>query len=430
MSPFGPTISAMDVGERAKGWLRASWWRSLLWTVACLLSTTLAVAAGEARVDRAAGRVPDDVAGGWWLLLWLVGVLLAVLLWWRRRWPWQIAVIASVVTLATPLDPLVALVAMMHVWIRSGWATIASCTALVTAATFAATWRDTRGESALESFWWILFAGEDQEARMGAFAWWVPVVITVVVVALFAGIGWLRRELFRSRAAGEGHRVVATRLADEVVRQAERERIAREVHDVIGHRLSLLSIHAGALEAHTRDQDERLSGSATLVRESAAQTASDLRSLLEVLRRPDDPDLAEAVPGLTAVPALVDETVTHGMPLVATVVMDGAAGLDAAVGQTAYRVIQELLTNARRHAPGAGVRLVVTARPDLGVTIESANRRSGTGPLTEGNGLTGLRERVAHVGGEAMIHVDDDGVVRAAVRLPWRFAATTEEVPS
>lgn len=419
----------MNVGERARQWLRASWWRSVLWSLACFISTTMAVAVGEVRSDRAAGRAPDELMGGSWMLLWLVGIGLIVLLWWRRRWPWQITVVASLATLVSPLDPLVALVALMQVWIRSGWLAITSCTALVTAATFAATWRDTRGESDLESFWWLVFSPE-QEARMGAFPWWVPVVITVIVTAVFVGVGAMRRELSRTRATGEGHRVVATQLADEVVRQAERERIAREVHDVIGHRLSLLSIHAGALEAHTRDQDERLSGSATLVRESAAQTAADLRSLLQVLRRPDDPDLADAVPGLEAVPALVDETVAHGMPLVATVVIDGAASLDASVGQTAYRVVQELLTNARRHAPGVGVRLMVTARPDLGVTIEAANRRAAPGPLTEGNGLTGLRERVAHSGGEAMIHVDDEGVLRAAVRLPWRLAVTTEELPS
>ena len=233
-----------------------------------------------------------------------------------------------------------------------------------------------------------------------------------------------------TRATAQVLAGLALGLPAYVLAKAERERIAREVHDVIGHRLSLLSIHAGALEAHTRDQDERLSGSATLVRESASQTAADLRSLLEVLRRPDDPDLAEAVPGLEAVPALVDETVAHGMPLVATVVVDGAASLDVSVGRTAYRVIQELLTNARRHAPGLGVRLMVTARPDLGVTIEAANRRATQAPLTEGNGLTGLRERVAHTGGEARIHVDDEGVLRAAVRLPWRLAATTEELPS
>ena len=419
----------MNSGEKVRQWLRASWWRSLLWTLACLMSTTLAVAMGEARAASAAGREPDELMGGGWMLLWLAGVGLIVLLWWRRRWPWQITVAASVVTLATPLDPLVALVALMQVWIRSGWVAIASCTTLVTAATFAATWRDTRGESDLESFWWIVFSSETG-ARMGSFSWWVPVVITVLVTALFVGVGAMRRELSRTRATGEGHRVVATQLADEVVRQAERERIAREVHDVIGHRLSLLSIHAGALEAHTRDQDERLAGSATLVRESAAQTASDLRSLLEVLRRPDDPDLADAVPGLDAVPALVDETVAAGMPLVATVVIDGATGLDELVGQTAYRVVQELLTNARRHAPGVGVRLVVTARPDLGVTIEAANRRQAAGQVTEGNGLTGLRERVAHAGGETQIRVDDEGVLRTAVRLPWRPAVTTREMQS
>lgn len=419
----------MNSGETVRQWLRASWWRSLLWTLACLISTTVAISAGDARSDRVAGREPDELVGDWWLLLWLVGVALVVLLWWRRRWPWQITVAASLVTLATPLDPLVALVALMQVWIRSGWVAITSCTALVTAATFAATWRDTRGESALESFWWLVFSAEE-EATMGAFSWWVPVVITMIVMALFVGVGAMRRELSRTRATGEGHRVVATQLADEVVRQAERERIAREVHDVIGHRLSLLSIHAGALEAHTRDQDERLAGSATLVRESAAQTASDLRSLLEVLRRPDDPDLADGVPGLDAVPALVDETVAAGMPLVATVVIDGAGGLDDLVGQTAYRVVQELLTNARRHAAGVGVRLVVTARPDLGVTIEAANRRQAAGQVTEGNGLTGLRERVAQAGGETQIRVDDEGVLRTAVRLPWRPAVTTREMQS
>ena len=77
----------------------------------------------------------------------------------------------------------------------------------------------------------------------------------------------------------------------------------------------------------------------------------------------------------------------------------------------------------------SGVRLLVTARPDLGVTIEAANRRAESRPLVEGNGLTGLRERVAHVGGEALVRVDEEGVLRVAVRLPWRFAPTTEEVP-
>lgn len=415
----------MDLREQAKGWARATWWRSVLWSLACFVSITFAVATGEVRADRVAGRVPDELAGDWWVLLWIIGLGLIVLLWWRRRWPWQIAVGASLVTLVLPIDPLVALVALLQVWIRCGWRTVAASTALVTAATFAATWRDTRGVSSHGSFWWTWFSSEEG-AVMGAFEWWVPVTITLVVVGAFAGVGWLRRALRQSRASEEGHRVVAAELTDEVARQAERERIAREVHDVIGHRLSLLSIHAGALEAQTRDRDGQLAGSANLVREAAAQTSADLRSLLEVLRRPDDPDLAEAVPGLDAVPALVDETVAHGMPLVATVVVDGTATLDPAVGQTAYRVVQELLTNARRHAPGAGVRLVVQARPDLGVTIETANHRRESTPLVRGNGLTGLEERVTQAGGEVHIHVDDQGVLRTAVRIPWRFVAATE----
>lgn len=398
----------------------------MLWSLACLMSTTLAVAMGEPRADRLGGRVPDEMASGVWILFWLIGMLLIAAMWWRRRWPWQLALAASLVTIAIPIDPLVSLVVLMQVWIRCRWSTVVGCTALVTIATFVATWRDTRGQSQVESFWWVLF-GSDPTATPAPFPWWAPVMITVLVVALFASIGGLRRALHRAQATGEGHRVTAVQLADEVVRQAERERVAREVHDVIGHRLSLLSIHAGALEANTRDQDERLAGSASLVRESAAQTASDLRSLLEVLRRPDDPDLARAVPGLEALPALVDETVAHGMPLVATVVLDGATMLDPALGQTAYRVVQELLTNARRHAPGAGVRLAVVVRPDLGVTIEAANRAALT-QVVEGNGLTGVRERVAQAGGETHLMVDDASVLRVAVRLPWRPARIGAEV--
>lgn len=409
-------------------WGRATWWRSLLWTLACLISTTLAVATGEPRADRAAGRVPDDLAGGLWMVSWLLGMCLVALMWWRRRWPWQVAAVASLVTIALPIDPLVALVVLVQVWIRCRWAIVTGCTLLVALATLVSTWRDTRGHSQTESFWWMTFSS-DPAATPGPFPWWAPLAITVVVVGVFAGIGGVRRELRRTVATGEGHRVVAVQLADEVVRQAERERIAREVHDVIGHRLSLLSIHAGALEANTRHHDDRLAGSASLVRESAAQTAADLHSLLDVLRRPDDPDLARAVPGIEALPALVDETVAHGMPLVATVVLDGASTLDPAVGQTVYRVVQELLTNARRHAPGAGVRLAVHVRPDLGVTVEAGNHVS-VPRVVEGNGMTGLRERVAHGGGETHVHVDDSGVLRVAVRLPWRSALVPVESPT
>ena len=416
-------MRGMDMWEWAKGAARATRWRSILWTGACFLSMTLAVSFAESRADRAAGQPVDDVFDGWWLLLWFIGTTLIALVWFRRRWPWQGALVAGIVTLLVPLDPLLCLLLLMHVWIWCTWRTVAVITVLATAATFASTWRDTRGISSHGSFWWTWFAS-DQGSVMGVFEWWVPVIITGVVIGLFAGIGWVRRELHRTRATGEEHRVVAAQLSDEVARQAERERIAREVHDVIGHRLSLLSIHAGALEAQTRDLDSRLAGSASLVRESAAQTTQDLRSLLDVLRRPDDPDIAETVPGLEAIGALVDETIAHGMHLVANVTILGHATLDPLVGQTAYRVVQELLTNARRHAPGAGVRLIVVARPELGITIEAANRRVDPLPLSEGTGLTGMRERAAQVGGEVTIRVDDQGVLRTAVHLPWRIAAT------
>src|SRR5699024_683878 len=218
--------------------------------------------------EQRTGSADTEVMGGPWVLLWLVGALLAVLVFFRYRWPWQVTVAASVATLALPVDPLLPLVGLMHVWRACAWRTVALVTPLVTAATFVATWRDTRGHTQEESLWQLLFASPGTPGTGEALAWWIPVVITVLCVVAFAGIGGLRRELARSEAKGESHRLRAEQLGDEVVRQAERERIAREVHDAIGHRLSLLSVHAGALEANTRDQDPRLAGSATLVRES------------------------------------------------------------------------------------------------------------------------------------------------------------------
>lgn len=417
----------MDVAQWARDFARATWWRSVLWYLACVSSSILAISAGEIRADVVAGRVPGEVLGNLWVLLMLFALVFALLVLLRYRWPWQITVVASVVALALPLDPLLVLIGLMHVWRACAWRTIALVTPLATAATFVATWRDTRGRTTDGSFWQFMVASGPEDPGTGEpMAWWVPVIITALVVTIFVGTGWFRRELSRTRATGETHRANAARLTDEVVRQSERERIAREVHDVIGHRLSLLSVHAGALEANTRSQDPRLAESATLVRESAASTATDLRSLLEVLRRPDDPGLAEAVPGMEALPALMDESVAHGMPLVATVLIDGADGLDETVGQAAYRITQELLTNARRHAPGVGVRLVVVARPAVGVSIEIANRGRQHAPVTEGGGLTGIRERAGHLGGECRVGMDDEGVFRVAVHLPWRVAARLE----
>src|SRR5699024_9284956 len=116
--------------------------------------------------------------------------------------------------------------------------------------------------------------------------WWVVPMATVLTVGPVVGIALIRRANRRTQAAASAGSAAgerSQRLGDELARQQERERIAREVHDVLGHRLSLLNLHAGALQVRPgADPDEVQS--AELVRQSAAQSMEDLRSLLDMLR--------------------------------------------------------------------------------------------------------------------------------------------------
>ncbi len=185
-------------------------------------------------------------------------------------------------------------------------------------------------------------------------------------------IGWglfvrARRELVRSL------RELADRAGDEA-RAAERRRIAREMHDVLAHRLSLLSVHAGALEFRPDAPAEEVAEAAGVIRENARAALDELRGVIGVLREDGGESLTEPPqPTLADLAALVEESRAAGMRVTASIEL-GDAAPPAAVGRTAYRIVQEGLTNARKHAPGAAVTLTVDA-PDRGLRSRSAASR-------------------------------------------------------
>lgn len=165
------------------------------------------------------------------------------------------------------------------------------------AATTAAVLIDLSHQPLEASFWKSLLApvGTDPsgELRVGVVE---PIVIVVAQLALTLGLGLLvraRRQERRAASAAADERAASDRLGDEVARRQERERIAREVHDAMGHRLSLLNLHAGALEANSTE-NPRVAESAQLVRDSAGAAMEDLRSLLDVLREPAGTELPAA----------------------------------------------------------------------------------------------------------------------------------------
>jgi signal transduction histidine kinase len=233
-------------------------------------------------------------------------------------------------------------------------------------------------------------------------------------------IGWglfvrARRELVRSL------REQADRAVDEA-RAGERRRIAREMHDVLAHRLSLLSVHAGALEFRPDAPAEEVAEAARVIRESARAALDELRGVIGVLREDSGENPTEPPqPTLADLAALVEESRAAGMRITARIEL-GDAAPSAAVGRTAYRIAQEGLTNARKHAPGAAVTLTVEAPDgDLRVEVRSlAPVAVASAPTLPGagTGLIGLAERVTLAGGELEHGVDPAGAFVLRARLP------------
>ncbi|MGW0960008.1 sensor histidine kinase [Streptomyces gelaticus] len=233
-------------------------------------------------------------------------------------------------------------------------------------------------------------------------------------------------------------------LLAEQARAEERAKLAVEMHDIITHRVSLMVLHAGALELSTREDSTRVA--AGELRSAGHQALEELREFLGVLRTPpsgtegDDEgpgpreDGAEPAGGESAGPDvahLVEESTAAGMRI--EFVRTGDPGLvSPVIGRTAYRVVQEALSNAIKHAPGAPVE--VCARYDaeqLHLTVR--NDAPERGPASElsrsgsGVGLTGLRQRVELVGGELSAGPEREGGFEVAARLP-AFVPASETV--
>ena len=190
-------------------------------------------------------------------------------------------------------------------------------------------------------------------------------------VAAGAYIG-ARRDLvasLRERAErAEGER----ELRAEQAKVGERARIAREMHDVLAHKVSLIALHAGALEVST--DDARTRESAALIRTTAAQAMNDLREVLGVLRAGggEDDELRPHV-GTDDIERIVDASRAAGVRVTLTV--DTPAPLPDVLDRTAHRVVQEALTNVHKHARAAATTVTIAGEPAHGVSVEVVNQR-------------------------------------------------------
>ena len=341
----------------------------------------------------------------WWFWIDLtIGCAGLVLLGWRRRHPVAVATITNAMSFVS--------------WSAGGPATLA----LASLAT-RRRWREIIPVGLVGLVSGIVLESMNPTGRE-SYALTIPFVVLIIAVTT----GWgmyigSRRELLATlreraeRAETEQHARVAQ------ARTAERSRIAREMHDVLAHRISLVTMHAGALAYRQGLTDEQVRVTAGIIQDNSHRAMVELREVLGILR--DGPgDSAPELPQPSAgdLPDLVAEARRSGMRV------ETGPGIDLAeipdkLGRTVYRVVQEALTNARKHAADTLVTVTLTGGPSDGVSVEVRNplrvgdRRPA--PPESGLGLVGLAERTELAGGRLTHHVSRSGEFVLAAWLPW-----------
>ncbi|MFI2102708.1 sensor histidine kinase [Isoptericola sp. NPDC019693] len=352
------------------------------WVLVAVLTAaaTAAVVTAAPDTGAAVGTTPQvpaavDVAVG------LAAVALVPLLMTRRSVPAALvlAALAAVSGAATPAATVGTLqVARWYPVRTAAWVAGAG----VLGHAVQALWRPV----SLPLGWWLLC---DVAVHAALFGWGAYGRERALVL-------WSLRDRARRAEAEQERRVAEARMA-------ERTRIAREMHDTLAHRLSLLAATAGAMEYRPDADPAQLAAAAGRVRAGVSDALEDLRQVIRLLRA--GPDDLGPVPGLDDVRRLVDDSRAAGTDV--TYEREGdpapAAAPPAAVATAVFRVVQESLTNARRHAPGAAVRVTVSTAPgEVRVRVSDDGAPPGAVPpegVGTGTGLVGLRERATLLGG-------------------------------
>jgi signal transduction histidine kinase len=364
----------------------------------------VAVTFGVLIMSQAVHSSTDPLTGRPFAIDVVCGSLACLALWWRRRWPVGVALVA--VLLGT----------------FSSSATIAGLLALGSLAVH----RSIRPVLLVGALWIptsILYALYSQRTD--------ALTVTAVAGSLaLAAMTWgmfirARRQLLLTLRERAVRAEADQRLHADRARMAERTRIAREMHDVLAHRISLVALHAGALEVRPDLPPEEVRETAELLRSTARQALEELRAVIGVLREEPGqlPAPAAPQPTLADIPRLVEETRRAGTKIDFDMRVDHPDAAPSSLGRDAYRIVQEALTNIGKHARGTAGRVRVTGAADHGLHVSISN------PLPvhaqepslpgSGAGLLGLQERVTLAGGALVHGPDGSGNFVVDAELRW-----------
>lgn len=394
------------MAERWRTWERRTEHGGLPWRSALLVAVFAQAGTGWA-VHLQPGREPLGALGR---LLLLLGPALLLL---RRRYPVPVlfgvcAVTLAYLALGFPYGPVFVSVAL------------ACLAAVVTGHRYAA-W------GAVGMLWaghllighwlyrWLPPPGGGPEAwgTEGGVTAWVIAVLAACEVVRVRREQWARDRA--ERAAAERRRV-----------DAERLRIARELHDVLAHSISVINVQAGVGLALLDTNPEQARTALSTIKVASKEALGEVRQVLDTLRAPGEAPRTPA-PGLDRLPELVAQAASAGL----AVSLEGEAGgrgLSPGTDLAAFRIVQEALTNVVRHSGSRTARIRITRLPGtLELRVDDDGPATGGDAGGSGSGLIGMRERASVLGGTIEAGPRPDGGFRVLARLPLRSAEPEEE---
>uniref|UniRef100_UPI0031E00EEF sensor histidine kinase n=1 Tax=Streptomyces hawaiiensis TaxID=67305 RepID=UPI0031E00EEF len=377
--------------------------RDALPAVVLVLVGTAATAAGEG----GSGWHAPRPAGTAWM------ALACAPLAFRSRWPLAVVIASLAVDLAhlsvapefsmTPAASLVALYTLATLSSRrTAWITGVIASVLITA----------------------VYAVADSEPPLAG-ASLLRFDLAIAATALGDAVRTRRRHLAEVEARAER----AERSREQEARRRvteERVRIARELHDVVAHHITLVNAQAGVAHHLMRHDPDRAYEALAHIKDNSRAALDELRATVGLLRQPDDgPDSRAPIPGLADLDALVSGVRTGGLS-----VEVGCTGTPRPVAPatelTAYRIVQEALTNTHKHASATRAEVELDYGPDrLRVTVTDDGRPGAVQGPGSGHGLIGMRERATAIGGTVIAGPLPDGGFRVVAELPLALAPTS-----